>query len=398
MDSIELKNLAERYEENRNFISNEESTKQSLIIPFINALGYDTSNPREVRFEYRADFTSGDGKRFPDRMDFAVFDTNGDRPLFVIEAKPLGTDISQRSPQLARYMSQLPDLRFGIMSDGCHYLFYGDLVQRNVMDSTPFFSLSLDDPKLDYEGASEFLNKFSHGQFSADHLIDEAEDSNFRQLIIKKLISALRNPSSDESFVGWISEGIYPGRRTQNIMERFSRLTSEAIKPAILRVLGDDFLNDLRKQITGASDENLPTKEVANDEPESNENDADIKHSSKKRGIITTEEEMEFFEKVKNVFLQSDVSQNDFHCKDTIHYFNVSYKFPTKWFVRYFGDSQRTAITTLVPTDEAKQLAEGFEIETAPSSFGVSRIYINNIEQVHELSQLIIRSLEICRE
>jgi len=91
---------------------------------------------REVRLEYAAEFTTNDGKRLPDRMDYAIFDATGQTPILVIEAKPLGADVRARSPQLARYMSQLPALRFGIITDGCEYLFYGDLARPNVMDES----------------------------------------------------------------------------------------------------------------------------------------------------------------------------------------------------------------------------------------------------------------------
>jgi hypothetical protein len=83
-------------------------------------------------------------------MDFAIFDKSGNKPLMVIETKPLGIVLRSKAQQLARYIAQLPDLHFGIMTDGCTYDFYGDLESPNVMDSNPFFSFSLDDPKTDW--------------------------------------------------------------------------------------------------------------------------------------------------------------------------------------------------------------------------------------------------------
>ena len=149
MNAEQLTQLARVYVDNRDFIANEETAKMSLVVPFIRLLGYAPNMPREVRLEYAADFTQGDGKRLPDRMDFAIFDRTGTKPLMVIETKPLGCDLRAKSQQLARYISQLPDLHFGILTDGCVYLFYGDLESPNVMDSEPFFTFSLDDLKID---------------------------------------------------------------------------------------------------------------------------------------------------------------------------------------------------------------------------------------------------------
>ena len=65
-----------------------------LVVPFIKLLGFDPGVPREVRLEYSADFTQGDGKKFSDRMDFAIFDPTGSKALMVIEVKVI--PISQR--------------------------------------------------------------------------------------------------------------------------------------------------------------------------------------------------------------------------------------------------------------------------------------------------------------
>jgi hypothetical protein len=75
----------------------------------------------------------------------------------------------------------------------------------------------------------------------------------------------------------------------------------------------------------------------------------------------------------------------------------VSYLKPTKWFVRLFGDTKRKCITTLVPPEEAKALCEGYEVEAAPSAFGVSRIYIDSIAQTWALQPVILCSLDILK-
>ena len=82
MDANQLLDLVQRYQENRQFITNEESTKMALIVPFIRHLGYDPNSPREVRHEFTAEFTQGDGKRLADRMDYAIFDTTGPSRLW----------------------------------------------------------------------------------------------------------------------------------------------------------------------------------------------------------------------------------------------------------------------------------------------------------------------------
>ena len=49
----------------------------------------------------------------------------------------------------------------------------------------------------------------------------------------------------------------------------------------------------------------------------------------------------------------------------------------------------------MVPADEARELAQGLETEAAPSVFGVSRVYIDTIDQLWALKQVVLRSLEL---
>jgi predicted type IV restriction endonuclease len=400
-----LRDLARKYHETREFITNEEMTKQALIVPLIAALGYDPTHPREVRLEYTAEFTQNDGKRLPDRMDYAIFDSLGQNVLLVIEAKPLGFDVSARSPQLARYMSQLPQLRFGVITDGCDYLFFSDLNHPNVMDMHPFFRFSLADPKLDFDSVAKFLTKFSRDQFNAERLIEEAEDSSYRQQMIERLVSVLKAPDKNDEFVRWLTEGIYTGKRTTHVMERLGRIAREAMQPAILRTLGDDFLATLRMRINEATGEKPaePQPQPALQPSPKPPPPALVPvtpptaEPAAKAAPVTTEEETAFLAKVRDVCVRAGESVDNLLGRDTQSYYTVSYKSPTRWFVRLFSGANRKAITTLVPLEEATGLAPGFVVEAPPPGLGASRINIDSVDQVWALSQLIVRSLEICK-
>lgn len=252
MNTEQLLNLAKFFLENRAFITNEETAKLSLVVPFLRLLGYDPNAPREVRVEYTAEFTQGDGKRLPDRMDFAIFDKSGSKPLMVIETKPLGTDLQSKAQQLARYIAQLPDLHFGVMTDGCLYNFYGDLERPNVMDSEPFFSFSLEDSQTDWAKVASFLSKFSRDVFNAETLVTDAENSRYRQAMVEKLVHVLRAPGKDDDFMKWLTADVYSGKRTANVMARMADIAKDAVEPALLRVMGDEFIEKLKERIRAA--------------------------------------------------------------------------------------------------------------------------------------------------
>ncbi len=407
MDTEGLIQLAKKYQQNKEFITNEETAKMALIVPFLELLGYNTNNPREVRLEFSAPFTQGDGKRLPDRMDYALFDESGERPLFVIEAKPLGLKLKSRTQQLARYISQLEGLHFGIITDGCNYLFFGDLENPNVMDSEPFFTFALDDGKEDWERVTQFLRKFSREAFNAKTLVIDAENNRYRHQMILKLTQALKNPQSDESFLRWITDDIYGGKRTSNVMERLTPLVKETIEPALLKVLGSSIADSIRAKFGEMG-------EVDEDETQIEEEKAEEAKPS--REITTTDEELQFYhfvqaactvdaEAAMNVetSMGQDLSRDlgvdadAIIYNDRLAYFNVSYLKPRKWFLRYFGSSQKKSIVTLIPLEELRSLAQGFEVDEPGKGHGPSRVYIDDISQLKDLREVVIRSFEILR-
>ena len=78
-----IKTLSERTIRLRENLSNEEATKTSLILPFIQALGYDIFDPNEVAPE----FTSDVGIKKGEKLDYAILSNN--QPIILIECKPI---------------------------------------------------------------------------------------------------------------------------------------------------------------------------------------------------------------------------------------------------------------------------------------------------------------------
>ena len=74
-----LKNFAEDVQKKASHCTNEEATKQSLVLPFFELLGYNPRDPREFAPEYIADPS---GKN---RVDYAIL-RNG-KPVIALECK-----------------------------------------------------------------------------------------------------------------------------------------------------------------------------------------------------------------------------------------------------------------------------------------------------------------------
>ena len=391
VDGKQLAELAAKFESEKKFVRNEAETKAAFVIPLVQLLGYSPDSPREVRREYAAPFVQGDGKKNPDKMDLAIFDPSGNHPRFVIEVKALGVDLRAKSRQLARYMAEIPDLHFGIMTDGCDFLFYGDLDNQNMMDSDPFYRFSLDDEKTDWTKVAAELSRFHRDAFNADTLVTNAENAKFRQGMIDKLVDALSAPKEHEDFVRWLSDGIYKGKKTAGVMKRLIQITKEAVEPALLKAMSDDFVEKLRNRLASLGDNSVP--QPADPEPEPEPDPA-----QSKKGIITTEEELAVYEMIKEICVAgAGCDPDEIIYRDTINYFSISYKRPTKWFVRYFGDSQRKAVVTALPVDETRGLCPDFEVEKAPATFGVSRVYIDSATHISRLKPVILKALGLVR-
>jgi hypothetical protein len=112
--------------------SNEEATKQFLIMPFFHLLGYDPNDPDEVVPEADASFSD----KFKNRVDYAIY-REGD-PVIAVEAKKVGTLSTANRGELKGYYNAVPTVKLGILTDGLIYQLYSDTEAENLMDDAPF--------------------------------------------------------------------------------------------------------------------------------------------------------------------------------------------------------------------------------------------------------------------
>ena len=116
---------------------NEQATKQALIVPLLQVLGYDVFDPREVRPEYVADFAVKKQGQF-EKVDYAIF--LNDTPVMFIECKPAGGELADHDGQLSRYFNATPSVKVAVITDGVRFRAFTDLRTPNIMDPTPWFA------------------------------------------------------------------------------------------------------------------------------------------------------------------------------------------------------------------------------------------------------------------
>ncbi len=239
----EIMNLAKKALERKEHIRTEEAAKQALIIPFIQVLGYDTSNPLEVWPEYSAGFN-----RTQEKVDYAIL--RDGTVIMLIEAKPVKDNLSTHDCQLSKYFNATPDAKFGIMTNGLRYRFFSDLTSPNLIDKAPFFEFDFGTIK---DSDVEILKGFCREEFEADKLVALAEELVYSSKMKPLIIQLLRSPSDE--LVRLLVRQIDPkARLTSSLISRYREITKNSITDAMV----DMFRQGIVQQPSTAASSDVP--------------------------------------------------------------------------------------------------------------------------------------------
>ena len=292
----QITELAETIPNIKEQILNEEATKNSLILPFINALGYNIFNPTEVMPEFIADV----GMKKGERVDYAVC-IDG-KPVFLYECKWCQSSLSNaNAAQLRRYF-HVTSAKIGILTNGIQYYFFSDLDQTNIMDEKPFMELDLEN--IDATLLKE-VKKLSKPDFQMEAMLSTANDLKYIRQIRSLIMEQFIDPTPE--FVKFFTAQVYSKRITPPILEQFTAITKKALKLYINAEINQRLTSALSNE-----DHDLTQKSEIEEIQEQNE----------KPGIITTDEEMEAYFIVK-ALIRNDVNPERIFHRDTKSYFGV---------------------------------------------------------------------------
>lgn len=372
----DMQRLSTQVAERKSHVVNEEMTKQVLIMPFIQALGFDIFNPLEVRPEYIADF----GKKKGEKVDYAIF--KDEAPAMFIEAKSVNEDLENHDAQLARYFNATPGVRIAILTNGIIYKFFTDLNSNNMMDQSPF--LTLDITNLSASDI-EVLANFSKDRFETETLVRYAEELIYTSNLNAKLKDLFKNPPDD--FIRYLIKDFSDTRITSNVLERFRPIVKKSISHAILEIVSQG----LFQQEAAPSEEVVQTSQPIVVEEKQIETE-EVPDSGRK--IITTEEEKASFELIKGILERHGKDASSLNSKDTTNYYAIFVKNIHEWFLRLNLDSTNKQLITRLPVETAQSFAQDFKVEPAPKGIGESRVYITSYKDLVKLENLVVASFE----
>jgi hypothetical protein len=310
----------------------EEATKNALIMPFIQMLGYNVFDLAEVVPEFTADV----GRKKGEKVDYAIMQDG--QPILLLECKAVNIDLENDDHinQLSRYFG-VTEARFAILTNGIEYRFFSDLEKPNVMDSRPFLEFNL----LDRSNTSilEVLEQFARTVFDEQKILSTARQLKYMNEIKLFLKKQLSEP--DDEFVRLLTGHVYPGFKTAQVIEDFRQITRRAFRQLI-----NDYINaQVRPVLTRDALPLDPEEEAA-------------------PRIVTTEEEMEAFYIVRAI-LREVVDGERIFMRDTQTYCGILLddnnrkpicRLHFNWAQKYIGLFDENKVETRVAIDSLSDI------------------------------------------
>jgi predicted type IV restriction endonuclease len=395
----DLRHLAEQVRKRQANIKGEEATKQALVLPFLQVLGYDVYDPTVVVPEYVADFAKKKSGGPCEKVDY-MLQKNG-VPAVFIECKAVDAPLPNHDAQLARYFNATPAVKLGVITDGVHYRFFTDLREPNMMDAAPFFEfniLSFGDREV------ENLSRYTLDSFQFDAVQSHAQDLLFIEKVTGLINELLRNPSED--FVRFLLKdlNLVQGNLTAKVVERFVPIVKKAIQTTLVEMM----TKSLRHEI--AQPETPPAPAVVALTPPApsvaarvappprvtvpaEETSGEAAPAAGK--VETTEEELALFELTKAICAESATAKSALAYKDTVTYFGVNLGRVTRWFLRYYGNGAKKFVVIRLPVDVAKAGAQGVEIESVGDETDRCRINVQGPQDIERFKPLVLQAYEL---
>lgn len=301
----QLSNLASRAQKQIAHIQTEEATKTALVMPFINALGYNVFDPTEVVPEFICDI----GTKKGEKIDYAIM--RDGKPIILFECKHVGSELNiNHASQLFRYF-HVTEARIAILTNGLIYRLFTDLEQSNKMDERPFLEFDLTNF---HENDVAEIKKLSKPSFNIEDLLFAAYNLKYMRAFKKYFDEQFTQPSAD--FVHFVSKQVYEGVLTNKLKEQFNILVHRSFH----QFLNDKITMRLRSAMIDTSGQGPLVSDVSAAPVAGNS--VAFETEAKDKDIETTVEETEGFMIVRAI-LRKTVPVNRVVMRDVQSYCGI---------------------------------------------------------------------------
>ena len=246
--------------------NNEAETRDYLIEPFLNILGYDKMDDYAHEFPLR--LSAGKVKK----VDM-VITISGKSPDILIECKQANKNLTDTNfKQLSEYYQAHKESTIGILTNGITYKFYSrSLEDKSILNKEPFLVFNLTDfDSSDIESLVQFYRPF----IKIKDILEDAEEIYFLEKFDNGLFKTLYKPNKD--LIKLVYSNMGGNRMSDKISKRiYDLINSISLGEALEKI-----------KIAEAKDS--------------------------KDGIITTSEELKAFDIIKTIIaMTSKINNND---------------------------------------------------------------------------------------
>lgn len=364
-------------------------------MPFLSTLGYDIWDPTEVIPEFISDSAKKKAGQF-EKVDYAV--AINSTIVMLIEAKARGQKTEAHDGQLDRYFSWTKSAKVSIVTNGIEYRFFTDLREKNLMDKEPFFSFSI----LEFDTKDiENLKLFHRDNFDVNAISQNAEEMVYVKGMTELVGNLLRTPS--DAFVRFLINEMgefspnyaIESRISNRVIEKFKPIVKKSIQSSLVDLMTRSISQEITQAPAAATVTPAVVETVTQDQQvEETISEADSNVSK----VITTDEELQAFEKIKEITSKSNLpSRKELGYKDVVSYFGVHVGKPAWWFLRLYLSPKRKSLVTRLSVEEVKSQCSDFEVQEIGASLGeaASRVVISSIDDIDKIASLILRCYEM---
>ena len=294
-----VRQLGDRVSRVKENVLTEEATKNALIMPFLQTLGYDVFNPLEVVPEYVTDI----GTKKGEKIDYAIMHNGA--PSILVECKHHAQNLDLHDGQLLRYF-HVSKAKFGILTNGIVYRFYSDLVEPNKMDEKPFLEFRIDAIK---DAQVEELKKFHKSYFDLETISETASVLMYLGELRAVVQREITDPSDE--LTKHFTKLVYEGSVTQKVLDKFRGY----VRHTFAQYINDVISERLQLASVAQTEASGEPQGIAQTTDPQTESDTSAK-------LMTTQEELEGFIIVRSL-LHGTVDLKRIAYRDQQSFFSV---------------------------------------------------------------------------
>lgn len=377
----DLRKLSEKVKLRKDHVKGEEATKHALIVPFLQVIGFDTTDPLEVKPEFVADFAKRRSNGQFQKVDYLI--TVKGEPAIFVEAKSVEAAAEEHDGQLRYYFNSTPSVKLAIVTNGLVYRFFTDLKMHNIMDEVPFLEFNI---LQITEREAGIIERYTKARFDAESVRQHAEEVISLEKVTKLINDLLRNPSA--SFVKLVIEQldlVGDNRITANVISRFEPIVRKSIENVLFEHVARAIQQMQAPPPQAPEPAQPPQMQSAPATPLQRQPQPEASPAA-----VTVDEDLEIFGIVKRICAESPHKATIQH-KDAANFFVINLGTSRSWFIRLYAGKRTKRILVRLPLAQVETLAKGFQIEAEAE--GV-RVTFNTNADIEKLRPLILRAYE----